>query len=48
MLGFRCQVSGVGHKRKRSDNQEFDPLEKILGHEVAEHQWRRRVEKKSS
>jgi len=48
MLGFRCQVSGVGHKRERSDNQEFDPLEKILGHKVAEHQRRWRVDKKSS
>jgi hypothetical protein len=48
MLGVRCQVSGVGHKRERSDNQELDPLEKTLGHKVAEHQRHRQVDKKSS
>jgi len=28
---IRFQVSGVGHKRVRCDNQEFDPLEKEIG-----------------
>jgi hypothetical protein len=51
MLGFRCSAgggSGVGHKRERSDNQEFDPLEKTLGHKVAGHKPCWRVDKKSS
>ncbi len=48
MLGFGCQVSGVGSKGKRNDNQELDPLEKTLGHKVAEHQRHRQVDKKSS
>jgi hypothetical protein len=48
MLGVRCQVSGVGHKSERNDSQEFDPLEKILGHKVAKHQRRWRADKKSS
>jgi len=48
MLGFGFQVSGVGHKRERSDNQELDPLEKTLGHKVAERRRRRQLDKKSA
>jgi hypothetical protein len=48
MLGFRCQVSGVGRKGELSDNQELDPLEKTLGQKVAEHQRHRQVDKKSA
>ncbi len=44
-MGFRFRVSGVGRKGERSDNQELDPLEKTLGHKVAEHQRHRQVDK---
>ncbi len=48
MLGFGFQVSGVGRKGERSGNQELDPLEKTLGHKVAEPQRHRQVDKKSA
>jgi hypothetical protein len=48
MLGFGFQVSGVGRKGERSDNQELDLLEKTLEHKVAEHQRHRQVDKKSA
>ncbi len=47
MLGFGFQVSGVGHKEERSDNEELDPLEKTLRHKVAELQRRRQLENPS-
>ncbi len=46
--GVSYEVSGVGRKGERSDNQELDPLEKTLGHKVAEHQLYRKVDKKSA
>jgi hypothetical protein len=44
----RFQVSGVGLKGERSNNQELDPLEKTLVHKVAKHQRHRQVDKKSA
>ncbi len=45
---MRSFIRGVGRKGKRSDNQELDPLEKTLGHKVAEHRRHRQVDKKSA